>query len=238
MADKKTERRTRETGGADLARIGRSHSSLSQEIADEIKGSILDGVYPPGHRLIEEALAAQMGVSRNPVREALRHLEDSGFVEIMPRKGAWVATIDRADAIDLFQVRAALEALSARLAAELATGADIEHLEGIVQEGESAVDEGRFDALPGLNSKFHAKIASISGNKKLESMILSLRDQIQWIYSRYIRDRATDSWHEHRHLFEAIARGEEDVAAHIALSHISEAERAYVARTAPADEST
>lgn len=210
-----------------FARIGERHPPLSTAIAGEIKQAILSARYRPGDRLVEGNLAEWLGVSRNPVREALRQLEAEGFVEIAPRRGASVATIGLQEAHELFEVRAALEALSARLAANRADGDDVASLEKIVVRGEKAARDGRLQELPELNTQFHLRMVELAGNRQLARMISDLRDRIQWIYSRHIERRAVHSWEEHRRLFDAVAAHTPDVAAHIALRHISAAESAF-----------
>lgn len=207
--------------------IGDNHPPLSIAIAAEIKRAILSASYRPGDRLVEESLAEWLGVSRNPVREALRQLEAEGFVVIAPRRGASVANIGIAEAHELFEVRAALEALSARLAAERADETRLQELERIVVRGEAAAREGTFEILPELNSEFHTGMAEAAGNGQLARLISEFRDRIQWIYSSYIERRASDSWSEHRRLFDAVAARQPDEAAHIALRHITAAENAF-----------
>lgn len=216
-------------GGPSFAPIGRNHLPLSIAIAEEIRGAIMSGRYRSGDRLVEESLAESLGVSRNPVREALRHLEAEGFVEITPRRGASVATIGEKEAHELFEVRAALEALSARLAAEKATDDDLGALEEIVVRGEKAARAGQFDLLPDLNTAFHLRMVEVAGNAQLGRLIGELRDRIQWLYSHRIEQRAVASWREHRQLYDALRARLPEVAAHIALGHISAAQAAFVA---------
>lgn len=217
-------------GGPDKAPfvpIGRNHPPLSVAIGGEIKNAILSGRYRPGDRLVEESLAEWLGVSRNPVREALRHLEAEGFVEITPRRGASVATLGADEAQELFEVRAALEALSARLAANRVTDQQLGSLEEVVVRGEEAARAGRFEVLPDLNTAFHMRMVEIAGNGQLGRLIAELRDRIQWVYSHHIERRAADSWKEHRQLYEAVAARTPELAAHVALRHIASAQSAF-----------
>src|SRR5258706_16187640 len=97
--------------------VGRAHLPLRDLVATELRRLILDGTLPPGERLIEDRLAELFGVSRNPIREAIRMLEAEGFPDVTPRRGSFVARLDASQAGDLFEVRVALEPLGARLAA-------------------------------------------------------------------------------------------------------------------------
>ena len=102
------------------ATIGASHRPLRDKVVDELRQRIIDGVYEPGDRLTEERLADDFGVSRNPVREAIRVLQGEGFLVAQPRRGAVVASLSEQDVVDLFDVRLSLEVLAAKLAAERA----------------------------------------------------------------------------------------------------------------------
>lgn len=161
------------------------------------------------------------------MRHALRQLEAEGFVHIEPRRGASVATIGLADAQEMFEVRGALEALSARLAADRATHHDIADLEQIVVRGEAGARQHRLAELPNLNTEFHMRVAEVAGNRQLARLISDLRDRIQWIYSRHVERRAIHSWDEHRRLFDAIVAHDPDSAASIASDHIAAAKEAF-----------
>lgn len=210
-----------------ISRIGPSHSPLSEAIAGEIKRAILSGRLRPGDRLVEEDLAEQLGVSRNPVREGLRLLGASGFVDILPRRGASVAVLTISQVKELFEVRGTLEALAARLAADRITESQLVELEGIFLRGHAAAASGELDGLPDLNTEFHTALAVAAGNSRLAVMIESIRDTIQWVYSRHLGHRAHDSWSEHRLMLDAVARHDGEAAAHLALSHIAAAEAAF-----------
>ncbi len=98
-------------------RLGDAHKTLREVAADEIRAMIRRGDLQPGERLLEDRLAEELGVSRNPIREAIRILENTGLVEVKPRRGAHVATLDPARAVELLELRSVLEAFAAQLAA-------------------------------------------------------------------------------------------------------------------------
>ena len=113
--------------------IGPVHQPpLRSLVSDELRRLVITGELPPGTRIVEDRLAARLGVSRNPVREALQALAAEGFVDILPRRGAVVAQVTQAEAEDLFDVRAALEPLAARLAARRSDGAGHERLREVL----------------------------------------------------------------------------------------------------------
>lgn len=211
--------------------IGRSHQPLREVIAEEIKSAIVSGRLQPGERLVEDRLAEELGVSRNPVREALRILGSQGFVEVVPRRGASVADLSAKEGHDLFEVRRPLEALAARLAATRATRTQIEELERLLDRGLTAAGSSRSDGLPELNTAFHQAIIDIAGNPHLSEVVRSLRDRIQWIYSAGVQARGPHSWEEHRAIFEAISQGDPDLAAVKAEEHIRKAEAAFIGET-------
>src|SRR5450759_3561190 len=108
--------------------IGSQHLALRDQVLAELRHRIVNGDYPPGQRLTEDRLAADFGVSRNPVREALRIVQAEGLVTMAPRRGAVVSTPDASTIADLFAVRTSLETVAARLAAERATPGDVSDL--------------------------------------------------------------------------------------------------------------
>lgn len=207
--------------------VGRRHQPLRETVADEIRGAILAGRLAPGDRLVEDRLADELGVSRNPVREALRMLQSEGYVEIVPRRGASVAQLTAEEGHDLLEVRGPLEALAARLAARRITADGIEALRDVHRRGTAAAAQGQLDDLPPLNTEFHAGIVAAAGNVYLADFIRSLRDKIQWVYAADVKARAAESWKEHGELLEAIAQGDEDYAADLASAHIFHAQRAF-----------
>ena len=105
--------------------LGQQHLTLRESVAGEIRRMIMDGQLAPGERLFEDRLAEQLGVSRNPVREAIRALEGSGLVEVRPRRGAYVSQLDPHQATQLLELRAVIESYAARLAARNRTHADL-----------------------------------------------------------------------------------------------------------------
>ncbi len=209
--------------------VGASHRPLRDVVCDEIRAAIIRGTYSPGSRLIEDQLAHELGVSRNPVREALRVLEVEGFVANVPRKGATVAALKPSEVEEIFEVRIALEALAARLAARRAGPADVEALRSIVRTARQAIDDDNVAELTLQNSQFHEKILDCGRNDYLREMMLALRGRLQWIYSRTAgANRGLKSLDEHSGLVDAIASGDEDEAARLAGEHVMRARQTYL----------
>jgi DNA-binding GntR family transcriptional regulator len=208
--------------------LGATHLPLRHAVLEEIRRRIVAGQWAPGERILEDQLAAELDVSRNPVREALQALAGEGFVELEPRRGARVARISPEQAAELFEVRAVLEGLVASLAARRRTDTHLAELRTVLDDGRATARAGDLASLPSLNTRFHDLLADIAGNRMLAETIERLRHLIEWIYSQRIAERAPQSWEEHRQIVDAVAAGDADVAERVARSHIARARDAYL----------
>lgn len=206
--------------------IGDSHRPLRNKVVDELRRRIVDGVYEPGDRLTEERLAEDFGVSRNPVREAIRMLEAEGFLIAVPRRGAVVASMSLRDVENLFDVRAAIEVLAARLAAERAGPSGAAALDRVLAAAHAS---SRPEELAALNTEFHATVCALSGNALLAGIAESLHGRLQWVFRRSAEERAPHSLAEHEELAAAIRTGDADAAAAAALAHVMAARRTALA---------
>lgn len=208
--------------------LGEQHSSVAQLAYETIRRSIIQGRIKPGTRLVESSLAEQLGVSRMPVREALRQLSEQGYVSIVPRRGAVVTSLSEKDALELYDIRGALEQLAARLAAERRTAEDIARLEDILEQGKIEQANGNWAELSRLNSMFHEAVAATSRNQHLAQLMHAYRDKILWIFSRSAQERGEASWSEHAEILQAIIRGEVTNAGNCAARHVEQARLAIV----------
>lgn len=215
-------------------RIGREHASLGQRVADELRSAILARRHKAGERLVEESLSAELGVSRVPVREALRVLAAEGLVEMQPRRGASVANFSAGVARDLVEVRATLEGLNARLAARHHAPAIIAELRDVLAEGNRAARSRDVEALARLNGEFHDKLATAGGNTILWDIMRSLRERTSLVFAANSTGRAKDDWKEHSGILAAVIAGDEDLAAERALRHVHRAAEAAFAKAAKA----
>lgn len=209
--------------------VGSSHMPLRHAVYVEVRSRIIRGHWEPGERLFEDQIATELEVSRNPVREALQALAGEGFVELEPRRGARVAVISAAKAIELFEVREALEGLVARLAAARRTDDDVSELRRIVAAGHGAVERSDHAALPDLNSQFHETLGRISGNSMLAESVAHLSHLIEWVYRRSISDRSAKSWIEHTTIVDAVEAGDERLAEQLSTAHVTAATAAFLA---------
>lgn len=196
--------------------------SLVQRVREQIEDDIVEGRLHPGDQLHMDAIAAQYGVSRTPVREALQQLEASGLVKVWPKKGTYVATISTADLIEMFEVMAELEAMCARLAARRADKTLIAEITQAMLRCECEAQKGEANAYYHANDAFHQLIYRAGGNSFLVHETIHLKNRLK-PYRRLqlqVRNRLAQSVAEHRTLAQAIANGEEELAAQAARQHV------------------
>jgi len=219
----------KEKGNGASGALGREHLSLSQRVAAELRRSILTNRRRPGDRLIEESLSAELGVSRIPIREALRVLAGEGLVEVQPRRGASVADISADVARDLVEVRATLEGLNARLAARHHDPAIVEELKRVLKEGNRAARSKNAEDLVRLNGEFHDKLAQAGMNSILFDIMRTLRERTNLVFAANSARRAEQDWDEHSKILAAVIDGDEDLAAMLATRHVHRAAEAAFA---------
>ena len=159
---------------------------LRDVVFKNLRTAILRGDFQPGERLMENQLADRMGVSRTPIREAIRKLELEGLVVMVPRKGAEVANITEKDINDVLEVRATLEGLAIRLACENMQPEDVDRLVRVNREFMQAVADKDTDKVLEWDVAFHDIIFEASGNDKLIQILNNLREQIYRYRMEYI----------------------------------------------------
>jgi DNA-binding GntR family transcriptional regulator len=202
---------------------GIEHSQLSEVVATRLREQILRRDFKPGERLVEGKIADVLGVSRIPVREALRLLAAEGLVEITPRRGAAVATLSRDMAREMVEVRATLEGLNARLAARHRDPLILKGIEEVLATGSGAAQEGELDQLVALNASFHDLLARAGNNSILGDLMRSLRDRTSLVFNKLDIATARQTWEEHTAILQAVASGDEDLAALLATRHVMNA---------------
>ena len=203
----------------EMAPLGKSHLPLSGLVASKLREAILSGTYKVGTRLVEDRLAHEFAVSRNPVREALRALATEGLVEITPRCGATVTRMSKEMASEMIEVRAALEGLNARLAARRHKPETITQLQRVLQKGKN-LSSGNIDDIRKLNAEYHDFLAAAGGNSILGELVASLRDRTAVMFSSYSTEDLKMTWDEHSAIIEAVIAGDEDLAALFASRHV------------------
>ncbi len=195
---------------------------VADQLIEELKKDLYSGALQPGDQLEESALAQRFGVSRTPVREALRSLVDKGLLETRARKGAVVRLLTAKELMDLFEVAAELEGMAARLAADRLTEPDAEAIKHGLEACEDAAAEQDEDAYAAANIIFHGAIHKASGNARLVEQLEQLAGHVNTYRSLpyKMRGRLAKSAEEHRQIMEAIFANEGDVADKLMREHM------------------
>lgn len=203
-----------------------NYKPLRDLVFAAMREAILSGKLKPGERLMEVQLAEEMGVSRTPVREAIRKLELEGLVVMVPRKGAYVAGLTLKDVAEVFEIRSSLEGLAAALAADRITDEEVEALDNILKEISEAVAKGDIDKVIKKDGEFHQILFSASRNSRLAQMINNLKEQIDRFrvqsFSNPVRLKSVLS--EHKEILDAIKQGDIENAEKLAKEHIYKVE--------------
>jgi len=189
-------------------------------VADALRRAILAGRYKPQERLVEDRISADLGVSRVPVREALKVLAGEGLVDLKPRRGAWVTAVSADITRDLVEVRAKLEGMNARLAARRREPDILEQLRHVLERGNAAAERGVAEELTGLNSEFHDLLARAGSNSVLFDIMRSLRDRTNLVFAANSAHRAREDWSEHSAILSAVISGDEELAELLATRHV------------------
>lgn len=210
-----------------------NYKPLRDVVFENLRTAILEGNLKAGKRLMEVQLAEQLGVSRTPIREAIRKLELEGLVVMLPRKGAYVANMSFKDLIDVLEIRASLEGLAASLASERLRDEDIVELERVAKEFEKSVRETDIDEVLKKDVEFHEKIFLMANNKKLYHLITSLWEQVHRFRVTYVSnyDASLSLVDEHNRILEAIKSGDSELAKKYATEHIELAEQFFMDNT-------
>lgn len=199
-------------------------SSLTSVVQVELERMILSGELAPGAKLTEITLATRLGVSRGPLREAFRMLEEAGLVRTEKNRGVFVRDIPIEEAVEIFDLRAAMDELVGRQLAAGITPAQLKEVRGLVDAMERAVkaDDARGYHL--LNLQFHDRLVEMAGNRKLTAIYRKLIKEL----SLFRRLNLADGWllpisaGEHRAIVKAIASGDADAAGRAMFDHVME----------------
>jgi len=196
---------------------------LSKKVYRVLKSRIIKGSFEPGDKLFESRIAKQLGVSRTPVREALRELAAGGFVKTNPNQAIMVSDISIKDLREVLQIRGVLEGLAARLAAPLITEEKIKVLETCNENMKKLVGQNNIIAFGKESNKFHELILDICENDRLTQIRKNLADQIYRFrnISLHIPGRLGSALLEHREITEALKQGDADKAEALSRTHIA-----------------
>ncbi len=211
-------------------------SALYQEVAKRLRERIFAHEIPPGTWVDEQALAAEYGISRTPLREALKVLAAEGMVTLKPRRGAYVTEVSDRDLDDIFPVLALLEGRCAHEATERARPADLRHLEAIHETLEKHAAAGNLDRFFEANQDFHRALLDLAGNRWLAQVIQDLRRVLRLTrhHSLLARGRVQESLAEHRAILAAIRSRDAECAGELMRAHLGQG-RAAIAKVRAAD---
>ncbi len=204
------------------------YKPLRDVIFDTLREAIIVGELKPGERLMEVKLAQKMGVSRTPVREAIRKLELEGLVEMLPRKGAHIADLSIKDIMDVLEVRATLDGLASSLSASRISDDEIKELKHVHSQFVNYVEKENLQGSIKKDVEFHDIIYRSSRNDKLIQISNNLREQIQRFRVIYIKDYSStrELIKEHIEIIDAITARDSAAAMRSAQSHIKKQEEA------------
>jgi DNA-binding GntR family transcriptional regulator len=195
------------------------HAAATIKIRDMIR----KGKLVVGQKLVETELCEELGVSRTPLREALRSLSSEGLIELVPNKGAFVRQPSPEEIRDLFQVMITLEGACARIAAERMRPETLARLEALHQELEQQAAAGDRESYINANNRYHTFVQRMTGNRVLDELINGLRQKVLLYRYRqlYVQGRLEESIQEHRALLEAFRRGDPKESERLMKMHLA-----------------
>lgn len=203
---------------------------LRDVVFNTLRQAILTGELKPGERLMEIHLADKLGVSRTPIREAIRKLELEGLVTMIPRRGAEVAQITEKSMNDVLEVRRALDALCVELACERITEEELATLKAACDEFEAAIRTEDVKKIAQADVALHDIIVQATGNQRLIQLVNNLAEQMYRYRFEYIKDTSQHEMlvAEHKIIYESILKKDKETAAQAAKTHIDNQERAII----------
>lgn len=201
---------------------GRDKYSLRGRVFQSIREDILNGRYKQDTELKEAAIGAELGVSRTPVREALRQLELEGLVSIIPNRGAYVNMITAKDVQEIYEIRSMLEGLCARWATRSITKEQLDSMEESLCLSEYHTTKKNYDKLYELDSLFHEQLYEAGGSRILNHILSDFHDYVKMVRKVTIStsSRSVTSTEEHRAIFEAIKEKDPEKAEALAKEHV------------------
>lgn len=203
---------------------------LRDVVFNTLRQAILTGELKPGERLMEIHLANKLGVSRTPIREAIRKLELEGLVTMVPRRGAEVAQITEKSMNDVLEVRRAMDALCVELACDRITAEELEQLKAACDGFEAAVKTGDVKKIAQADVALHDIIVQATGNQRLIQLVNNLSEQMYRYRFEYIKDSSQHERlvEEHRIIYQSIVQKDKETASQAAKTHIDNQERSII----------
>lgn len=196
-------------------------NSLPKLVQTEIERMILDGQLMPGAKLTESTLADQLGVSRGPVREAFRLLEEAGLVRTEKNRGVFVRDVPVDEALEIFEVRAVMDLYVGRKIAQTATPAEVRELRQLVDAMDQAVKAGNAQDYHRFNLQFHDRLLELAGNAKLTATYRKLVNELSLFRRKNLTGESMAVYsREHRQIVKAIASGDAEAAGQAMFDHV------------------
>lgn len=204
---------------------GHEQGSLSSQVFNKIQDDIINGRYKPGDSLVETKLAEELGVSRTPVREAIRQLELEGLVTYIPNKGVYVTGITKRDIEDIYTIRSLVEGLAVRWAIERIEESELKKLEETVELMEYYTEKGDMEQVTKLDTRFHEIIYDACKSRVLQNTLKNLLRYVKKarLTSLKVPKRAYQSLEEHKQILNAFKNHELEKGEQLMIHHISRA---------------
>jgi len=206
--------------------------SLVDTAYEWIRRRILDNVWPPGHRALEQEVALELGMSRTPVREALVRLQNDGLVEVVPRHGMRVLPVSPQDMREIYEVLTALECMAAEIVARRKPGdAELQTLTQATADMDKALARDDLEAWAAADERFHVSLVELSGNRALANTVWNYWDRAHRarMLSLRLRPKPVNSTHEHMQMVERLRAGDVAGAAAVTRAHRERANQELVA---------
>lgn len=207
----------------DLFDQKKESKSLTSLIFDKVRDDVLNGIYKNDEKIIEAKVAEEMGVSRTPVREALKQLELEGLVENIPNRGVVVKGVTPQDIEDIYTMRLSIEGIAARWAIERMSGEVLNDMKEIYELMEFYTSKGDIDKIFDLNTKFHEVIYKSACSRYLEHILSDFQQFIKTTRRKSLAadGRMEEALREHKKILDAFVLGDVDVAIDALVSHIN-----------------
>jgi DNA-binding GntR family transcriptional regulator len=206
--------------------------SMVDAAYEQVRRRILDNLWPPGHRMLEQEVALALGMSRTPVREALVRLQAEGLVEVVPRHGMRVLPVSPTDMREIYEILTALECLAAeQLARRRPSDEELKPLLQATEAMDHALAADDLEAWAQADELFHAQLVALAGNRHLQATVMNHWDRAHRarMFSLRLRPKPVNSTREHRALLEHIRAGDADAAARENRAHRERASRELLA---------
>jgi DNA-binding GntR family transcriptional regulator len=198
------------------------HQSLREAVVDALRQSIIDGDLVAGERLVEERLAERLGVSRNPIREAIRTLESMGLITVIPRRGAYVADLDLKDIRLMQEVLVTLDRWIVQAAAIRHDKGDIIEMDKCLRLGREASEVGDLIAAAEQHRAFHLAIEAATKNPYATVAMNPLRQRAELVFAMLVHHRGPVGWDDHQAIRDAIVRRDVELAWKLTNQHVDE----------------